>query len=72
LLESRKCGPGIPHLAEEVHGLRRDLTVVTALMQQAAGFYLGWAQMLGAATSGYTNEGTVPPLTTRPQLSIEA
>jgi len=72
LLESRKCGgPGIPLLAGEVQGLRRDLMVVTALMQQAAGYYLGWAQMLGAATSGYTNHGEVPPLTVRPQFSVE-
>jgi hypothetical protein len=71
LLEGRKSGPGIPLLADEVHGLRRDLSVVTALMKQAAGYYLGWAQMLGATANGYTNRGEIPPLTTRPQLSIE-
>jgi hypothetical protein len=70
-LESRSGGASASHLAEEVQGLRRELTVVTALMQQAAGYYLSWAQMLGAATSGYTNEGAIPPLTSRPRLSVE-
>jgi hypothetical protein len=71
LLEIARGGRNIPLLADEVQGLRRELTVVQALMQQAAGYYLGWAQMLGAATNGYTNQGAVPPLITRPQLSVE-
>jgi hypothetical protein len=71
LLENRKGAANAPHLTDEVHGLRRELGVVAALMQQAAGYYLGWAQMLGAATTGYTSEGAIPPLATRPQLSVE-
>ena len=62
--------PG-PELHEELKVLRRELTVVTALMEQAAGYYLGWAQMLGAAVGGYTNHGDVPPLTVESRLSVE-
>ena len=62
--------PG-PELHEELKVLRRELTVVTALMEQAAGYYLGWAQMLGAAVGGYTNRGDVPPLTVESRLSVE-
>lgn len=61
----------VPLLQEELQVLRRELTVVTALMQQAAGYYLGWAQMLGAAIGGYTNHGDVPPLTVESRLSVE-
>jgi hypothetical protein len=67
LPDCRKSG----RLMEELHALRRDLSVVTALMQQAAGYYLGWAQMLGAATSGYTNQGDAAPLEGYSQLSVE-
>jgi hypothetical protein len=62
---------GVPLLMEELQALRRDVSVVTALMQQAAGYYLGWAQMLGAATSGYTNQGDAAPLVGYSQLSVE-
>ncbi len=58
-------------LGAELQVLRRELTVVTALMQQAAGYYLGWAQMLGAAISGYTSEGEVPPLAVESRFSVE-
>ena len=58
-------------LTDELQVLRRELTVVTALMQQAAGYYLGWAQMLSAAASGYTNQGDVPPLAVESRLSVE-
>lgn len=61
----------VPLLHEELQVLRRELTVVTALMQQAAGYYLGWAQMLGAAIGGYTNHGDVPPLVVESRLSVE-
>ena len=61
----------VPHLRDELHMLRRELTVVTALMQQASGYFLGWAQMLGAATGGYTNCGEAAALTTSSQLSVE-
>ncbi len=72
LLESRTNGATVPFLGDELELLRRELSVVTALMQQAAGFYLGWAQMLSAATGGYTNQGDVVPLTGISQLSVEA
>ena len=62
---------GIPLLMGELQELRRDLSVVAALMQQAAGYYLGWAQMLGAATSGYTNQGDAAPLVGHSQMSVE-
>jgi hypothetical protein len=62
---------GVPLLIEELQALRRDLSVVTALMQQAAGYYLGWAQMLGAATTGYTNQGDAGPLLGYSQMSVE-
>ena len=67
---ARDSLPG-PLLQEELQVLRRELTVVTALMQQAAGYYLGWAQMLGAAIGGYTNHGDVPPLVVESRLSVE-
>jgi hypothetical protein len=76
LMESRKSGDQIPApknelLMDEVQVLRRELSVVTALMQQAAGYYLGWAQMLGAATGGYNNHGEAAPVTGGSQLSVE-
>jgi hypothetical protein len=58
-------------LSDELQVLRRELTVVTALMHQAAGYYLGWAQMLGAAIGGYTSHGDVPPLAVESRLSVE-
>ena len=58
-------------LRNELQLLRRELTVVTALMQQAAGYYLGWAQMLGAAIGGYNNRGDVPPLAVQSRLSVQ-
>jgi hypothetical protein len=70
LPDYRKSGPPVPFI-EELQALRRDLSVVTALIQQAAGYYLGWAQILGAATSGYTNQGDAAPLVGYPQVSVE-
>src|SRR3954453_3379380 len=61
LMESQRSGARIPFLMDELQVLRRELAVVTALMQQAAGYYLGWAQMLGAATAGYTSRGDAAP-----------
>ena len=58
-------------LGDELQDLRRELTVVTALMQQAAGYYLGWAEMLSAAISGYTSQGEVPLLEVESRLSVE-
>ena len=67
LLGKLQPGPTqrVPHLMDELQVLRRELTVVNALMQQAAGYYLGWAQILGAATGGYTSHGEAAPLTVR-------
>jgi hypothetical protein len=61
----------VPILMDELHGMQRELSVVTALMQQAAGYYLGWAQMLGAAIGGYTPYGEAAPLTGRSHVSVE-
>lgn len=58
-------------LGDELQILRRELSVVTALMQQAAGYYLGWAQMLGAAIGGYNNQGDVPSLAVESRISVE-
>ena len=58
-------------LGDELQVLRRELAVVTALMQQAAGYYLGWAQMLGAAIGGYNNQGDVPSLAVESRISVE-
>lgn len=58
-------------LGDELQVLRRELSVVTALMQQAAGYYLGWAQMLGAAIGGYNNQGDVPSLAVESRISVE-
>ena len=44
---------------------------IASLMDQAACYYLGWAQMLGAAVSGYTSHGDVPPLTVESRVSLE-
>ena len=73
LLEDRTgTVPGpVPAMHDELQGLRRDLTVMTALMEQAAGYYLGWAQMLGAAVGGYTSQGNVPPLAVDSRVSVE-
>jgi hypothetical protein len=61
----------LPILMDELRELQRELSVVTALMQQAAGYYLGWAQMLGAAIGGYTPYGEAAPLTGRSHVSVE-
>ncbi len=67
----QKTREPLPILRDELHVLRRELSVVTALMQQAAGYYLGWAQMLGAAMGGYTPYGEAAPLTGRSHVSVE-
>ncbi|MEO8128410.1 MAG: hypothetical protein ABI822_15020 [Bryobacteraceae bacterium] len=75
LIEDGAGHSGVPvrqrELRDELQQLRRDLAVVTALMEQAARYYLGWAQMLGAAVGGYTSLGDVPPLTVESRLSLE-
>jgi hypothetical protein len=74
LLAQRKTGAGIPLLVREVEGLRRELAAVTALMQQASRYYLGWAQMLGTAAGGYNDHGEAAlnaALTGESRLSVE-
>jgi hypothetical protein len=62
---------GRPDLRAELHVVQRELAVVSALMQQAARYYFGWAQILGAATGGYTPQGGVAPLTSTPRFMVE-
>ena len=75
LLENRNSPDRIPapqnELRDELQELRRELTVMAALMDQAACYYLGWAQMLGAAVTGYTSHGDVPPLRVESRVSLE-
>jgi hypothetical protein len=60
-----------PYLSSELKLVKRELAIVSALMQQAAGYYFGWAQILGAATGGYTAQGGVAALTSTPRLTVE-
>jgi len=71
LLENRNSSAPHNDLRDELQELRRELTVVAALMDQAACYYLGWAQMLGAAVTGYTSYGDVPPLRVESRVSLE-
>jgi hypothetical protein len=79
-----QCGPALeeaaellgsinsrPDLMAELHVVQRELAIVSALMEQAAGYYFGWAQILGAATGGYTQQGGAAPLTSTPRLMVE-
>jgi hypothetical protein len=54
----------------ELNALKGDLRAVHKLIEQGAKFYQGWANLLGAATSGYTPAGEAAPLSAAGTLSI--
>ncbi len=52
-------------LAPELAALRREIALLTALLENAAVFHFGWAQVLAAAAAGYNasgEPGSAPPL----------
>ncbi len=58
-------------LRPELDKLRRELSVVSALMQQAAGFYFDWSQILGAAIGGYAPHGRTMTVPSAGRISME-
>ncbi len=46
-----------PEVVSALAELRKDVTRTSALLEHAAGFYLGWARLLYAAACGYTSRG---------------
>ena len=69
------AGESIPlDLRAEIRaGLRllaADVRRIDALMRAAADFYAGWAQLVGAATGGYTRSGKVIPASTAAHVSL--
>ena len=69
-LESLRLAPR--RLGAELGELRRELTHVMTLLENASAFCLGWAQRLAAATTGYTADGLATPWASAPRtLYIE-
>jgi hypothetical protein len=51
-----------PESLKELKALKRDLRAVGKLIEHGAKFYQGWANLLSAATTGYTPAGEIAPL----------
>jgi hypothetical protein len=46
----------------DMQALRRELAELNQLIVRGAGFYGGWAKLLGAATGGYMASGEAAPV----------
>lgn len=57
LEEFMATGAATADLAADLAGLRRDIALLTALLENAAAFHFGWAQVLVAAAAGYNASG---------------
>jgi hypothetical protein len=55
----------------ELHALRRELGALAKLIGHGAEFYRGWANLLGAATAGYTPTGEAAPVAPSGRISIQ-
>jgi hypothetical protein len=54
----------------DVYALNRELGAVHQLIARGAGFYSGWAKLLGAATAGYMPSGEAAPVMPSGKISI--
>jgi hypothetical protein len=48
-----------------------DLRQIGSLLDNAAGFYLGWIQLRGCLTGGYSADGGPAPLEPNRRVSVE-
>lgn len=64
------CEAFEPELGRELKALKNDLNLVGRLIEHGAAFYLGWAKLLGSATSGYTPSGEAAPISAAGTMSI--
>lgn len=69
--EVRSSSPAADELTRALKGLKSDLSAANKLIEHGAGFYRGWARLLGAAAAGYTPSGEAAPLTVRGSLAME-
>jgi len=58
-------------LRQQARLLRRSYERAARLLQGAADFHLGWLQIRGAMSGGYTKTGESAPLIPRPLISIQ-
>jgi hypothetical protein len=58
-------------LRRELGEVRREMEQVQILLQNASKFYLGWAQLLGAAAQTYSADGSFGQITGPQRLSVE-
>lgn len=68
--EPAPFGPARRELVSELGELRRGLCVVSRLIENAAHFYRGWAELLAAAAGGYTRSGRAADLPAPVQFLI--
>lgn len=71
-LQQRLRGPLTAGTQRELLEIKADMQSLTALIQQAAAFYLGWSTILATAAKGYTAQGAAAPLEAGSRLSVEA
>jgi hypothetical protein len=64
------AGGGRDNLIMDLQALKRELAGVRQLIAHGAGFYRGWAQLLGAATAGYMPSGEAAPVAPSGKISI--
>jgi hypothetical protein len=74
LAQALKSGAqgGHPDLRSALNELSKEVVRVATLLENAAGFYLGWARWLFAATCGYTAQGEPGAPEGKSSLSVEA
>jgi hypothetical protein len=58
-------------LLVDLSKLQRDLAQIGSLLDNAAGFYLGWIQLRGCLTGGYSADGGPAPLEPNRRVSVE-
>jgi hypothetical protein len=54
----------------DLHAIKRELGSIHQLIARGAGFYRGWATLLGAATAGYMPSGEAAPVAPSGKISI--
>lgn len=63
-------GAGDGGILFELHALRRELAGAKKLIERGAAFYQGWANVLGAASAGYTPSGEAAAIPAAQKISI--
>jgi hypothetical protein len=70
----------LPRIAEcdlasvrtELWALRQDVREATALLHNAAGFFLGWARLVANAAEAYTPQGSCSRVVVMPRVLADA